>query len=132
MGNRPDAGNRESPYARKRKGKNLTPLIDSTFGPAAPAPDLTEAMSHAMTEFLAFIAIRQPTFEQAMEAWGSNLPQLTTWEDAWTAGLIAVLSGDARIAPRVHLTTAGLSALRTARRDRIPEPGRQDQQGGKK
>ncbi len=119
MGNRPDAVGWESPYSRKRKGeKVLTPTIDSTSEPAATAPHPTDAISNTMAEFLEFTAFRPRTYEQAMDAWRSSCPRLTTWEDALLAGLIKVLPGDASTPSQVRLTTAGLSALRNARRDR--------------
>ncbi len=109
----------------------LTPTIDSTSEPAATAPHPTGAMSTTMVEFLEFTAFRPRTYEQAMDAWRSSCPRLTTWEDALLAGLIKVLPGDASTPSQVRLTTAGLSALRSARRDRALRQSKLVQQKGK-
>jgi hypothetical protein len=109
----------------------LTPTIDSASEPAATAPNPTEPMSSTIVEFLEFTAFRPRTYEQAMEAWRSSCPRLTTWEDALIAGLIEVSPGDAGTPSQVRLTTAGLSALRTARRDRALRKSKQAQQKGK-
>jgi hypothetical protein len=109
----------------------LIPTTDSDWEPAVTAPYSIEAMSNTMMKFLESNAIRPRTFEQAIEPWRSNCPRLTTWEDGLTAGLIAIVPRDAGTARQVRLTTGGLFALRTARRDRFRRQTKQDQQKGR-
>jgi hypothetical protein len=65
-----------------------------------------------MVEFLSWIAIRRRTYAEAMEAWRSNCPRHSVWEDALADGLIEVIaSGDTLDLSEVTLTAKGNAAL---------------------
>ena len=97
----------------------LVSTIGTAFEPAATAPNAIEALSDRMRDLLELTIIRPQTLERALEDLRSNRPQFLPWQDALTYGLIAISRGDSRTAPRVRLTTAGLRALRNARRNRV-------------
>ena len=53
-------------------------------------------------ELLAWLADRPRTYAETMEAWRSNCPRLSAWDDALSAGLVSVAwspgrSGDAPV-----------------------------------
>jgi hypothetical protein len=59
-------------------------------------------------ELLTWVAARERTYQDVVEAWKSNCPRYAVWDDAVTAGL--VLAGRAGVA----LTEDGRSALAAA------------------
>ncbi|MBX6744404.1 MAG: hypothetical protein IRY87_20400 [Acetobacteraceae bacterium] len=70
-----------------------------------------------MRQFLAWVAERPRSYAEAMEAWRSNCPRLSVWEDALDGGLVC-LDGQA-IGPgtgdmRVVLTPRGRDRLGAA------------------
>ncbi len=56
-------------------------------------------------QLLAWIAERDRTYAQTMEAWKTSCPRLTVWEDAVADGLVRVQRGN------VLLTAAGTELL---------------------
>ena len=56
-------------------------------------------------ELLSWISARPRTYEETMEAWRSNCPRHSVWEDASIEGLVDVDRG------RVTLTPAGQALL---------------------
>lgn len=52
-------------------------------------------------ELLAWISDRSRTYDETMDAWRSNCPRVSAWEDALLAGLVDVVDG------RVVLTAHG-------------------------
>lgn len=62
-----------------------------------------------MLDLVAFVADRPRPYAEVMDAWRTNCPRLTVWEDAVDAGLVVVHDG------LVSATPAGLSALRFRR-----------------
>jgi hypothetical protein len=65
----------------------------------------------ATLDLLAWIAARPRTYAQAIEAWKSSCPHLSTWDDAITDGLVQVVRKPGRDA-QVALTTAGTELLK--------------------
>jgi len=65
------------------------------------------AITSLTLQFLEWIAERERTYAQTMEAWKSSCPRLTVWEDAVADGLVRVQRGT------VLLTAAGTELLRT-------------------
>lgn len=62
-------------------------------------------------ELLTWISSRPRTYAEAMDAWQSNCPRHSVWEDACIDGLIEVVrNGDARQSS-VVLTTLGRALL---------------------
>jgi hypothetical protein len=70
-----------------------------------------QTVSLSVLEFLKWVSIRQRTYGEAMEAWRSTCPRLSTWEDALADGLIHVESGTPIDQSRVTLTTRGQALL---------------------
>jgi hypothetical protein len=64
-------------------------------------------------EFLTWIARRPRTYADAMEAWRSNCPRQSVWEDALLDGLIEVENGSTMNESTVRLTALGEAALRS-------------------
>ena len=56
-------------------------------------------------ELLCWLAARERSYAETMEAWRSHCPRLTTWEDALADRLVAV---EGR---RVVVTTSGQALL---------------------
>lgn len=65
-----------------------------------------EHTGHAPTlELLSWIAARERSYAETMEAWRSHCPRLMIWEDALADGLVAVARR------QVQLTAAGRALL---------------------
>ncbi|MGZ4316930.1 MAG: hypothetical protein ACXVRK_15215 [Gaiellaceae bacterium] len=74
----------------------------------APAPTV---------ELLSWLTVRTRTYDEAIDAWHSHCPRLTTWEDALIDGLIRIerTRGEGST---VGLTDRGRAALAHAERSR--------------
>jgi hypothetical protein len=76
---------------------------------------MAEPVSLLMIEFLAWVADRRRTYAEAMEAWRSNCPRHTVWEDASVDGLIQLEGEGAIRDAEVALTPRGRAVLEAAR-----------------
>jgi len=72
---------------------------------------MPESTNLLMLEFLSWIADRQRTYDEAMEAWQSHCPRQTIWEDAIIDGYIQLVSVDSIHDPEVALTPRGRELL---------------------
>jgi hypothetical protein len=72
-------------------------------------PMPVETPSLAVVELLDWISCCPRTYSETIDAWKTHCPRLSAWEDALTAGLIAIERNGAGES-RVVLTTAGASA----------------------
>jgi hypothetical protein len=72
---------------------------------------MSDSPSLIMVQFLAWVADRPRTYEQAMDAWRSTCPRLSVWEDAIIDGLVRIENDPSRA---VGLTPRGLAALEKA------------------
>jgi hypothetical protein len=63
-------------------------------------------------ELLAWIAARPRTYDEAIEAWRTSCPRLSTWDDALIDGLVRVVR-DTGAEPSVALTPLGREVLQT-------------------
>ena len=63
-------------------------------------------MNALTRELLLWVAERPRTYDETMEAWRSNCPRHSTWEDACLDGLLQVVEGE------VRLTARGTAAVR--------------------
>jgi hypothetical protein len=81
-------------------------------------------MNPLTIELLAWIAVRPRTYGEAMEAWRSNCPRHSVWEDALIAGFIETVDGgDTLDESKVTLTTLGRTILDEGNRTaRVSEP----------
>ena len=76
---------------------------------------MSEPASLIMLQFLAWVADRPRTYRETMDAWRSNCPRLSVWEDAIIDGLVRIDNGNGRA---VVLTPQG----RKVRRNGAPAP----------
>jgi hypothetical protein len=72
---------------------------------------MPEPVSLLMFEFLAWVASRPRTYDEAMDAWRTTCPRHTIWEDALNDGLIRVARGGAPHQAEVTLTSRGQAIL---------------------
>jgi hypothetical protein len=76
-------------------------------------------MNPLTIELLAWIAVRPRTYGEAMEAWRSNCPRHSVWEDALIAGFIETVDGgDTLDESTVTLTALGRTMLDERNRPR--------------
>jgi hypothetical protein len=73
-----------------------------------------QAPEALVRDFVAWVAAESRSYAEAMEAWRTNCPRLTIWEDALERGLVRrTRLGDG--APLVELTAAGRAFLAKGR-----------------
>ncbi len=77
---------------------------------------MAEPVGPLTLQFLAWVASRQRTYAEAMEAWQSTCPRHTVWEDALIDGLIRVES-EGQLQPSVVALTPRGRAILTALSD---------------
>jgi D-3-phosphoglycerate dehydrogenase / 2-oxoglutarate reductase len=65
-------------------------------------------------DLLEWLAARDRSYDEVMEAWRTSCPKLPVWEDANARGLIAMANPDGRCVVRV--TPSGLALLQHRRR----------------
>jgi hypothetical protein len=73
---------------------------------------MSELPSAPVVQLLDWISDSPRTYSETLEAWKTHCPRLSTWEDALSAGLVAVARTDD--ASHVVLTEAGTSARHCA------------------
>ena len=66
-----------------------------------------------MLDLVAFVADRPRPYAEVLDAWRTNCPRLTVWEDAVERGLVAQRRSDGRMV--VALTDAGRDFLARGR-----------------
>jgi hypothetical protein len=73
--------------------------------------------SALMLQFLDWVASRDRTHAEAMEAWRTSCPRMTVWEDAIDAGLIRLKRAEqaTKGSVRVFLTSRGRALLESGR-----------------
>jgi hypothetical protein len=60
-------------------------------------------------DLLAWVAIRERSYEEVMDAWRTSCPKLPVWEDANDLGFVALDRANGRTV--VRITPAGLAFL---------------------
>jgi hypothetical protein len=71
-------------------------------------------VSPVTLELLDWVSSRPRTYTEAIEAWRSNCPRQSAWDDALTDGLIEVVRNGAGLnGSSVSLTATGRDALAT-------------------
>jgi hypothetical protein len=66
---------------------------------------MSDTLRPLILDLVAFVADRPRPQAEVMEAWRTNCPRLTVWEDAVEAGLVVLQDG------MVSATAAGRAAL---------------------
>jgi hypothetical protein len=74
---------------------------------------MSPPVSLIMVQFLVWIAERDRSYAEAMDAWRTSCPRLSVWEDATLDGLVR-LEADADRRTLVRLTVRGRAALTAA------------------
>ena len=70
---------------------------------------LAETVEPLILDLLEWVAMRERTYEEVMDAWRTSCPKLPVWEDANDRGLIATRRVDGRSI--VQITGAGRELL---------------------
>ena len=70
-------------------------------------------VSLIMVQFLAWVAERERSYAETMEAWRTSCPRLSVWEDATLEGLVR-LEADAGRRTLVRLSPRGRAVLGAA------------------
>ena len=78
-----------------------------------------EPVDPLMSQFLAWVASRDRTYAEAMEAWQTTCPRHTVWEDALINGFVQVQTGVSRCQSEVTLTLKGRTILDESSRESI-------------
>ena len=74
------------------------------------------AAAAALTaQLLAYVAERERTYAETMEAWRSTCPRMPIWEDAIRDGLVRIQNGGAMKSSLIVLTARGKAQLDQAR-----------------
>jgi hypothetical protein len=71
-------------------------------------------VENLILDLLEWLAKRDRSYEETMDAWRTSCPKLTVWEDANDRGLITLDAADGR--DIVRLTPAALALLTQHRR----------------
>lgn len=76
-----------------------------------------------LVQFLLWIAARPRTYAETMEAWRTNCPRLSAWEDATANGLIDMSPGESTVRGEsvVILTDKGRELLACGSSTRLPQ-----------
>jgi hypothetical protein len=77
-------------------------------------PTMEAQPSLIMIQFLQWVADRQRSYADVMEAWRSSCPRFPVWEDARADGLVRQYGGDTG-ERQVGLTERGRMALERAK-----------------
>ena len=75
---------------------------------------MIDAVESLILDLLEWVAGRERTYEETMDAWRTSCPKLPVWEDATDRGLVTTERVDGRSIVRV--TSSGLALLRERRR----------------
>jgi hypothetical protein len=70
---------------------------------------VTDALQTLILDLLEWVARRERTYEEVMDAWRTSCPRLPVWEDANDFGLIETVRVNGRSFVRV--TPSGISML---------------------
>jgi hypothetical protein len=76
-------------------------------------PDTVEAL---ILDLLDWVASKERTYDEVMEAWRTSCPRLPVWEDANELGLVETQTVNGRLIVRV--TRSGLDLLEQRRAGR--------------
>jgi len=77
---------------------------------------VTPTVEALILDLLEWLARRDRSYEETMDAWRTSCPKLPVWEDANDRGLVSIKNGNGRSSVRV--TPAGFELLKTLRPER--------------
>ena len=74
---------------------------------------MTETVEALVLDLLEWLASKDRTYEETMDAWRTSCPRLPVWEDATGRGLVETTLANGR--PLVKVTPAGFAFLKEKR-----------------
>jgi DNA-binding PadR family transcriptional regulator len=74
---------------------------------------MADVVETLIRDLLEWVAIRERTYEEVMDAWRTSCPRLPVWEDANDRGLITTEHVNGRSV--VRITSSGLALLEQRR-----------------
>ena len=74
---------------------------------------MTDTVESLILDLVEWVARRERTYQETMEAWRTSCPRLPAWEDATDRGLVEAASLNGR--SLVRATPAGLALLKERR-----------------
>ena len=84
---------------------------------------MSQTVENLILDLIEWLALKEHTYQETLEAWRTSCPRLSVWEDATDRGLVTSVSVDGRTL--ACPTAAGLALLRQRRRasyDRLSAP----------
>jgi len=74
---------------------------------------MTETFDNLVLDLVEWVARKERTYDETIEAWRTSCPKFPVWEEAVDHGLVAVSADRGEV---VHATPAGIALLRERRR----------------
>ena len=74
---------------------------------------MTDTVENLVLDLIEWVARKERTYQETMDAWRTSCPRLTVWEDATKRGLLETARANGRSI--VRPTTAGLLFLEEKR-----------------
>jgi len=78
---------------------------------------MTQTVEALVLDLLEWLARKDRSYEETMDAWRTSCPKLPVWEDANDKGLVCVKTSDGESSVRV--TPAGFELLNKFRPERV-------------
>ena len=83
---------------------------------------MSEAVESLILDLLDWVALRERTYEEVLDAWRTSCPRLPVWEDANDRGLVITEEVNGRSLVRV--TSSGFALLEQSRGKSALRPAR--------
>jgi D-3-phosphoglycerate dehydrogenase len=74
---------------------------------------MTDTVENLILDLVEWVALKERTYQETMDAWRTSCPRLPVWEDATDLGLVETASAYGRSV--VRATPAGLALLKGKR-----------------
>jgi len=81
---------------------------------------MDDTLQNLVVDLLEWVASRERTYQETMDAWRTSCPRLPVWEEANDWGLVEATLADGH--SRVRLTPAGLALLKKRKPGSFAEP----------
>jgi len=74
---------------------------------------MVETVENLILDLLEWVARKERTYQETLDAWRTSCPRLPVWEDANDRGLVETASANGRLV--IKLTATGAALLREKR-----------------
>jgi hypothetical protein len=74
---------------------------------------MTDTVENLILDLVEWVALKERTYQETMDAWRTSCPKLPVWEDATGRGFVETTFVNGR--SLVHVTQAGLAFLKKTR-----------------